>query len=293
MIKYSIRDLEKISGIKAHTVRIWEKRYKLFTPERTDTNIRFYSDTDLKKLLNISILNRYGYKISKIAKLSIEELNDKVLDLAHQIDDSDKTIESLVLAVIEFDEERIEKLVNRAIVKYGFEEAFLKNIFPFIQKIDLLWQVGTINFTHKHFVNCIIRQIVVIAIDNINRKSFSDSKCVVLFLPDNETNELGLLFYHYFFKKKGYKVIYLGQSTQLSDLRILVDNLKPAYLLTTFMSSLLKLDIEDYVENLSTLFKEVTIYIDGLYWRDKSSKAYTNIVKIDDFDEFKKLFEPK
>jgi DNA-binding transcriptional MerR regulator len=158
MADYSIKDLEKVTGIKAHTIRIWEKRYAIVQPSRSDTNIRSYSDEDLKKLLNISLLNRNGMKISKLAKLSNSELQNKVMDLAEKPEDSDTKIEALLMAMIDLNEEDFQLTLNAAIDKFGFEKAFLNVVRPFLNKAGILWITGTINPAQEHFVSNMIRQ---------------------------------------------------------------------------------------------------------------------------------------
>ncbi|MFW5979061.1 MAG: MerR family transcriptional regulator, partial [Bacteroidia bacterium] len=212
MATYSIRELEKLSGIKAHTIRIWEKRYKIIQPKRTGTNIRYYSNNDLKKLLNITILNRQGWKISDIAKLSDEELNRKVKDFSYDSKDTESQIEKLVIAMVDLDEVKFDQILSNAIMHDGFEQTIINLIFPFFKKIGLLWQTGSINPAQEHFVSNLFRQKLMVAIDNLKIPDRKDAKKFILFLPEKEFHELGLLFYSYLIKKSGHSVIYLGSS---------------------------------------------------------------------------------
>jgi DNA-binding transcriptional MerR regulator len=166
MAAYSIRDLERLSGIKAHTIRIWEKRYGLIEPRRTTTNIRTYCDTELKKILNVSLLNRNGLKISKIVCMSSQEIADQVSRITHFMPDEQSQIEGLTTAMIDFDEARFERIIARSVIQFGFEDTLIKIIYPFFVKIGLMWQTGTVNPAQEHFVTNLVRQKVMVAIDN-------------------------------------------------------------------------------------------------------------------------------
>jgi len=219
MVRYSIKDLEKLSGIKAHTIRIWEKRYKLVEPARTSTNIRYYTDEDLKKLLNVSMLNRYGFRISNIVAMSQEEMNRRLTDISLHDSDYDLEVENLVLSMIELDESRFERILSSSIVKYGFEETMTGILHRFFEKIGVLWQTGTITPAQEHFVSNLIRQKLIKAIDNLKFPDAINLKSFLLFLPENEYHEIGLLFFHYLIKKHGHQVIYLGQNVPIHDLK--------------------------------------------------------------------------
>ncbi|HPG32645.1 MAG TPA: MerR family transcriptional regulator, partial [Lentimicrobium sp.] len=144
MMRYSIKDLEKLTGIKAHTIRIWEKRYQLIEPERTSTNIRYYSDNDLKKLLNVSLLNRNGLKISNIVTMDNNEINERIVEISETSHDSTNQIEQLIVSMIDLDEQRFERVLSTSIIKIGFDDTVIKVLFPFFEKIGILWQIGTI-----------------------------------------------------------------------------------------------------------------------------------------------------
>ena len=167
MASYSIKELENLSGIKAHTIRIWEKRYGVIKPARTDTNIRLYCDADLKRLLNIAILNRVGMRISDISKLTDMEMSDKVMNVSSDSGSAESNIENLIIAMVEMDEFKFDKILSRYIMHEGFENAVVRIIFPFFEKIGLLWQTGSINPAHEHFVSNLFRQKLMVAIDNI------------------------------------------------------------------------------------------------------------------------------
>jgi DNA-binding transcriptional MerR regulator len=263
MATYTIKDLERLSGIKAHTIRIWEKRYSLIAPQRTATNIRHYCDGELKKLLNISLLNRNGIKISILANLSNEEINEKINQLIYSHRDTETIIENLAIAMIDLDEARLEKILSRAIMQLGFEETIIKVFYPFLIKIGVMWQTGIINPAQEHFISYLIRRKLLVAIDALMTTSNPGSKRFALFLPEGEYHELGLLFFYYLIKRRGHQVIYLGQSVPLNDL-FETKKLKPVnYLVTAFVSFKNGKDILKYSKTLTEHFNEQIIYLSG------------------------------
>jgi DNA-binding transcriptional MerR regulator len=165
MGKYSIKELEQLSGIKAHTIRIWEKRHKLIEPQRTDTNIRFYSDEDLKKIINVSLLNNNGVKISKIAGMSFEDMTKKILEMSESKSEATVFIDQLVIAMVDMEEDRFEKILSTLILRFGFERSVIEVIYPFLEKIGVLWQTKNINPAQEHFISNLIRQKIIVAID--------------------------------------------------------------------------------------------------------------------------------
>ena len=287
MAQYSIKDLENFTGVKAHTIRIWEKRYNLVEPKRTCTNIRYYDDDDLKKLLNVSILNRHGLKISNIVNFSDEILNEKILNLAQTQNDDESQIESLVVAMIDMDEAKFEKVFNTAVINLGFEEAILKIMYPFFEKIGVLWQIGTINPAQEHFISNLLRQKLIIALDGIVAKLNGDTKSFLLFLPEGEYHELGLIFYHYLLKKYHNKVYYLGETVPFNGL-IEVSNLKNIdYLLTYFATAIPEEEANDYLIKLSKQFHNATIFITGFQAQSFTFKMPQNVKIIENVHHFK------
>src|SRR5687767_12010123 len=164
MGKYSIKELEHISGIKAHTIRIWEKRHGIIKPLRTPTNIRYYTDEDLKKIINVSLLNSHGLKISKIATMRLEEINSKVLEITEVKPEADAYIDQLVVAMIDIEEESFEKILASVIKKFGFERSITEVVYAFMEKIGVLWQTGNITPAHEHFISNLIRQKIITSI---------------------------------------------------------------------------------------------------------------------------------
>ena len=287
MATYTIRDLEKLSGIKAHTIRIWEKRYNIIAPQRTATNIRNYCDGELKKLLNISLLNRNGIKISKLAKLTNEEINEKINQLIHSHSDTESLIENLSIAMIDFDEVKLEKILERAIIQLGFEETIIKILYPFLIKIGVMWQTGTISPVQEHFITNLIRQKLIVAIDGLISRNNPYSKRFILFLPEGEFHELGLLFFHYLIKRRSHLVIYLGQSVPLNDL-FETRRLKPAnYLVTAFVSHINGKDIVNYAKAVADKFPEQVIYLSGCQTANIKDKPPQNVKVIASPEEFR------
>jgi DNA-binding transcriptional MerR regulator len=287
MIRYSINDLEKITGIKAHTIRIWEKRYNVVNPERTDTNIRYYNDEDLKKLLNISTLNKHGLKISEIVKMGINQVCEKIIEISNTSSDYESYINNLIISMIEIDEDKFEKVLSSAIIKMGFEKTITHIIYAFLEKVGILWQVGTINPAQEHFITNLIRQKLIIAIDGQENSPKADAKTFLLFLPENELHELGLLFYTYIIKKSGHKVIYLGQSVPLKDILEIIKIRKADYIITYFVAALEAKNIPEYLKIISNGFEHKDIFIAGYQVSQISESLPENVKLIQDADEFK------
>jgi len=195
MAHYSIKDLEKLTGIKAHTLRIWEKRYNLLEPKRTNTNIRFYDDEDLKRILNIALLNRNGIKISRIAGLDENEICDKISDLSKNYPDTENIIDNLVMSMIDLDEKKFSKILVRSTEERGFEDTILHLIYPFFEKIGILWQTGVVNPAQEHFVSNLVRQKLIASIDKLSENEQQDAQRYIMFLPEGELHEINLKIY--------------------------------------------------------------------------------------------------
>jgi DNA-binding transcriptional MerR regulator len=285
MIKYSIRDLEKLTGIKAHTIRMWEKRYKFLTPERTLTNIRFYSDQDLRSFLNVSILNRNGYKISHIAKMRPAEINVKILEITENVHDFENQVESLIVAMSELDELKFDKILTTSILKLGLEDTVTQIIYPFFEKIGVLWQIGTINPGQEHFVSSLIRQKLIIAIDGQYNAHAADAKLFMLFLPNGEFHEIGLLYCLYLIKKSGFRVVYLSQNVPFEDLVEVAQMKPPDFLFTSFTSFITEEDLKAYIYKLSDAFPDKTIFVSGFQVREYAISIPKNVRQISSSDE--------
>ena len=287
MIHYSINDLEKITGIKEHTIRIWEKRYNVVSPQRTDINIRFYSDEDLKRLLNISTLNKHGFKISDIVKMGYDSVCQKVLDISNTSSNHETSINNLIVSMIEMDEDKFEKVLSSAIIKIGFEKTITHIIYTFLEKVGVLWQVGTINPAQEHFITNLIRQKLIIAIDGQESFPKPDAKTFLLFLPENELHELGLLFYSYMIKRAGHKVIYLGQSVPLKDILEVIKIREADYIITYFVAAMDSNSIATYLSKISEGFENKDIFIAGYQVSQINEKLPENVKPLQDVEEFK------
>lgn len=293
MGKYSIKELEKLSGIKAHTLRIWEKRYSVIKPDRTDTNIRKYSDEELKKLLNIAILNHHGVKISKIAKLSEEEIKLRVSQLSEKEhnDDLSLYIDQLSIAMVELDEVRFEKQLSNYILRFGFEKTILEILYPFLEKIGVLWLSGNITPVQEHFMSNLIRQKIIVAIDGLTATQDKDAESIVLFLPEKELHEIGLLFYHYIVKKLQYKTYYLGQTVPLNDLKKITKQIEPTYLVTSISHVPANSSVEELVTQLSSNFPNFKIVISGNPIQQYPKQLPKNVIGVTSAAEFIATFK--
>lgn len=217
--KFSIKDLENLSGIKSHTIRIWEKRYNLLEPDRTDTNIRTYDLDALRKILNVSYLKNAGIKISTIANLSTIEIENQVRNLAERNNKNDHAVQELKLAMVNFDQFMFQRVYDSVLKEVGFSGVFYDLFIPFLEELGYLWQSKTINIAHEHFISHLIKQKVLINLESVQYQNVKDDgKVYVLFLPENEMHDLGLLFLNYELLKKGCKTIYLGASMVLDAL---------------------------------------------------------------------------
>ena len=260
---YTIRELENLSGIKAHTIRIWEKRYGLIAPQRTSTNIRAYCDTELKKLLNISILNRNGLKISKIAQLTPGEIIERITQFSQEVTSMDSQVENLTVCMIDLDEYRFEQVLARSIIQFGFEETVVRVLYPFFIRIGLMWQTGAINSVQEHFISNLVRQKFFVAIDGLVSTSKPDARNFVFFLPEDELHEIGLLFLCYLVKKRGHHTLYLGQSVPINDLSEISRMHRIDFLVTVLTTSFNGNDLKEYLNRLARSFNDKTIFISG------------------------------
>ncbi len=263
-VKYSINDLSRLTGIKAHTIRIWEQRFNLLTPERGGRNIRFYSNEELKKLLNVNSLYNGGHKISEIAQLTEEEVKSKLTKITDSsANKSSDYINMLILAMIDINEEKFDKAVNEAVLHSNFETCVEEVIFPFLRKIGIMWQAGDVNPAQEHFIANLIRQKFILhtallpAIDNTQPIKY------LLYLPEGEWHELSLLYYTYLVKKMGAKYLYLGQSVPFDDLAIIAEQIKPQFIITILTSPIADISTEQYLNKIASTFAHTNFLISG------------------------------
>ncbi|HEV7349219.1 MerR family transcriptional regulator [Telluribacter sp.] len=289
MSNYSIRDLEQLSGIKAHTLRIWEQRYNIITPKRTDTNIRLYDDQDLKLVLNISLLKDHGYKISEIAKMSFEEMSSEVVAISDRKLNYPDQIHALTISMIDLDEERFEKIIGTNILQFGFESTMANVIYPFLSRIGTLWVTGSIGPAQEHFITNLVRQKIIVAIDGQVVKQKPTSRKYLLYLPEGELHEISLLFANYIIRARHNLVIYLGQSLPYSELEFAYDIHKPDYIFTAITSAPCNSDVQPYVDALAARFPESTILITGYQVVGQDIQTHDNVIiinKIEDLISF-------
>ncbi len=216
--RFHIRDLEEFSGVKAHTIRMWEKRYGLLRPDRTDTNIRTYGLDELKAILNVAFLNRHGHKISRIAAMSAMDRELLVRETARTDGAEGASIEQLKLAMLGFDEILFDSVSTKYRELNGFRALVEQVYVPLLEHIGILWQANTICPAQEHFVSNIIRHKIIVATDALPQHGVGEGSTHVLYLPENEIHELGLLYLNYLLRAKGRRTIYLGQSVPRSDL---------------------------------------------------------------------------
>jgi len=262
---YSIRDLEKLSGVKAHTLRIWEQRYGIISPKRTDTNIRYFEDDDLKFILNVALLNRNGVKISKIARMSTLEIAEKVALLSEEPNSEDGSqLDALTLAMIAMDEYKFDRIVNASIRQIGFERSMLEVIYPFLEKLSILWLTGSISPVQENFISYLIRQKLIVAIDQEPLPAPSmHSPSFAIYLPQGERQELSLLFMCYLLKARGNRVFYLGQDITIPDLKDACDIQQPHYIFTMITETFARESVQQYIDRLATTFPGVQILLSG------------------------------
>jgi DNA-binding transcriptional MerR regulator len=253
---FSIRDMENLSGIKAHTIRIWEKRYNLFSPERTDTNIRTYNLASLQKLLNITLLYNNGYKISKIAKLSEEKIPVLVRDIVAEKSEKSHALNSMKLAMLNFDQALFLQTYNGLMKEKSFTQIFNEVFIPLLNELGLLWQTHTISPAHEHFIANLIKQKIYIHTEQLQLKEPTQKdKVFVLFLPENEIHELGLLYLNYQLALRGYKTVYLGQTMPIENLVDLLKYYSNIRFVSYFTVAPTKDDLEEYFKSFSEVLE--------------------------------------
>jgi DNA-binding transcriptional MerR regulator len=255
---FSIKDLENLSGVKAHTIRIWEKRYNLLKPKRSKTNIRHYDLNNLQKLLNISFLNSNGFKISKIAALDETELAPKTRELAFMGKNDSQAIVAFKLAMLNFDQILFYNTYNSLLEEKSFRTIFYEVFIPLLFDLGMLWQTNTISPSHEHFLTVHIKQKILVHIERLQSTDPRPStKTVVLFLPENETHDLGLLFINYEILSLGYHTIFLGENIPLNNLKYINKLYDDIIYISYFTIKPSDNDIYDYLKIFSEEYLSV------------------------------------
>jgi DNA-binding transcriptional MerR regulator len=288
MDRYTIAELEKLTGIRAGTIRIWERRYRIIKPHRTDTNRRWYDDDDLVRIINISILYRHGFKISKIASMSGVEIAREVAILTRETSDTDTQLDSLVVAMTDFNEQAVNEILMRAIINSGFEETFERIVFPFQRRVGVMWQTGSVDIGAEHFMSNIFRKRLIVATDSLPKPDAPDRKRVLLYLPEREWHEMGLLFFAFIARKEGHDTIYLGQATPFNAMADVAERWNADIIITGSLTGLPYDRPEDYLKRLSAVFNTKKILVAGAMATAARGKSFANVFTVNSATELKK-----
>ncbi len=262
MNAFTIKDLENLTGIKAHTIRIWEQRYNFLKPQRTDTNIRYYNNEELKKILNISLLNKYGFKISHIDRMTEEDMRNKILSINNIHAQQERIVNALIQAMVDMNLEGFEDSMEEYIRAKGIEKTIHQIIFPFMERIGVLWITGHINPAQEHLVSNIIRQKLIVGTEAAN-PLFQLKKTGLLFLPEGEYHELGLLFIQYLLKSRGLRVLYLGANVPMDDVAYVAKYKNPDFIYTHLTSVSSVFNFDKFIHNSLKSFGNIPLIISG------------------------------
>ena len=276
MNAFTIKDLENLSGIKAHTIRIWEQRYTFLNPQRTETNIRYYSNDELKTVLNIALLNKYGYKISHIDKMSEDEMKDKILSLSQAQAQQERIVNDLIHYMVDLRLEEFESSLDTYIMAKGIERTITQIIFPFLERIGILWITNHVNPAQEHLVTNIIRQKLIVGIES-TVSHVQINKTILLFLPEGEHHELGILFMYYLLKSRGVKVLYLGANVPVKDVEYVAQLKKPEFLYTHLTSVAHNFNFERFLSHISSRVSNTPLIVSGLLTHQYKKKVPNNI----------------
>ena len=276
MSSYTIKDLEKISGIKAHTIRIWEQRYNFLQPQRTETNIRSYSADELKVILNVSLLNKYGFKISHIDKMSSEQMEEKIMALNQLDAQKERVVNALIKEMVSLNMVAFERQLDLYIGQKGIEKAINEIIFPYLERVGILWVTNHINPAQEHLATNIVRQKIILGIERLT-PLLNYTKRIVLFLPEGEYHELGLLYVHFLLKQKGIYVDYLGANVPMVDLKYLTEFKKVDYLYCHITMPARNFKLDKFFANLATINTEIPIILSGQLIQEYKGKISSNM----------------
>jgi DNA-binding transcriptional MerR regulator len=272
MSTYTIKDLEKISGIKAHTIRIWEQRYKFLQPQRTETNIRSYSSDELKTILNVSLLNKFGFKISHIDKMSTDQMEEKILSLNQLDAQKERVVNALIKEMVSLNMANFEKQLDSYIALKGVDKAITEIIFAFLERVGILWITNHINPAQEHLATNIIRQKIILGIERLPAITTYYTKRIVLFMPEGEYHEIGLLYVHFLLKQRGVFVDYLGSNVPMVDLQYLASTNKVDYLYCHLTSPAKNFKSAKFFQQLEPISKKVPVIISG-----QMAQSYTGV----------------
>jgi MerR family transcriptional regulator, light-induced transcriptional regulator len=259
---FTIKDLENLSGIKAHTIRIWEQRYNFLKPCRTETNIRYYCNQELKTVLNISLLTKFGYKISQIDKMSEQDLRARLLSLTDKEARQERVVNELIVYMIDLDIGQFEQVLDHYILTNGIDQSMHHIIFPFLHRIGILWLTNHIHPAQEHLVTNIIRQKLIVGIEGALSRARAN-RTVLLFLPEGEYHELGLLYVYYLLKSHGVGVLYLGADMPLKDIEFVCTFKNPDYLYTHLTGITGSFNFEKFLSQTSQRIPDIPLVVSG------------------------------
>ena len=262
MDSFTIKDLENLSGIKAHTLRIWEQRYGFLKPSRSFTNIRYYSNEELKTVLNIALLNKYGFKISHIDRMNEAEIREKILSLGQAQAQQERIINELIQHMVDINMDAFEETLDNYILARGIEKTIIQIIFPYMEKIGILWMTNHINPAQEHLVTNIVRQKLIVGIEGVST-TLRLNKTILLFLPEGEYHELGLLFMYYILKSRGANIIYLGANIPINDVSYVLNLKKPDYLYCHLTTVGQNFNFDRFITNITKKCNGIPIIISG------------------------------
>ncbi len=254
--------MESISGVKAHTIRIWEKRYGIIKPKRTASNIRYYTDEDLRHLLNVSILNKKGMKISKIAEMSHSEIREKVNSFSSIHIGIDDKVDAMMIFILELDSYNFNKVLDQNIDQEGLEVTMENLIYPLMDKISLAWLAGSFSGVHESFVTQIIKSKIQKCIEELPDKNNYDPSYVI-YLSEGEKEELSLLYLHYILKKQKCKVVNLGVDVGLRDVILASKAVKPSYIFTIINKEVPRQTLQNYINHISSNLNQSEFLLTG------------------------------
>ena len=289
MAEYKIKDLENLTGIKSHTIRIWEKRYRILSPDRTDTKIRTYSDSELTHLLTVSMLNRNGIKISKIAKLSQEDMNKLLWDIKVN-KEPEYSMDKLLLSLVSLDEQLFKETLANLLETEGLEKTFTDHLIPFLDRIGIMWLIGSVNPAQEHFMSNLIRQKIISEIDK-QEIPVSTEKSVLMYLPEHEWHEMSLLFYHFLLRSKGVPTFYLGQSLPYESLVECIEKLKPNYILSSWLTAVDGKLVVGYFKKLKSDYPTLDVFAGGPQIKANSTALKKYIIEVNDLASIMKHLE--
>ncbi|WP_162910627.1 MerR family transcriptional regulator [Hymenobacter oligotrophus] len=285
MGQFSIKDLESLSGIKAHTIRMWEQRYGVLRPERTATNIRTYYDADLRRLLNVATLCERGHRISQVASLSEQELCQAVAACCIDPHLYNPQITELLTATLDMDEPKLSHVIARAAKEIGFEHTMIHIVYPFLYRIGVLWQTGSLNPAQEHMASHLLRQKLLAAADALPPVEAGTTTRWVLFLPEGELHELALLFMNYLLRVRQHHVLYLGQNLPVRELSAVCACYKPHYVASVLTTVPERDRVQQFLQELGTLCPsaEFVLYGPALQAEAEMPPRFQRVQRMTDF----------